>query len=229
MAARQPNIVILGTTDTVVDAFRRGGFANVVLLPYPAPAPTGEIATVKFRRLLYAGAARQDKGFGKVVDLVELLAARKEDIPIAVQVTADHYDKYDAATRADIARLEALHYPSLTLIRETPSPEEYAANFPGSICLQPYDRAEFRDRVSGVTLDALAHGCPIVATAGTWSAAMIEPFGAGIALADPDVENLYAAAKIAIAEHSQLQAGAIAAARASSRDSWTPLLERLRS
>ena len=130
-----------------------------------------EIATVPFRRLLYAGAARQDKGFRMVVDLVELLAARKEDIPIAVQITADHYDKYDAATRADIARLEAARYPSLTLIRETPSPEEYAANFPGSICLQPYDRAEFRDRVSGVTLDALAHGCPIVATAGTWSAA----------------------------------------------------------
>ena len=79
-----------------------------------------------------------------------------------------------------------MRYPPLTLIRETPSPEEYAANFPGSICLQPYDRAEFRDRVSGVTLDALAHGCPVVATAGTWSAAMIEPFGAGIALADPD-------------------------------------------
>jgi glycosyltransferase involved in cell wall biosynthesis len=179
--------------------------------------------------LIYAGAARQDKGFGKVVDLVELLAARKEDIPIAVQITADHYDKFDAATRADIARLEATHYPYLTVIRETPSPEEYAANFPGSICLQPYERAEFLDRVSGVTLDALAHGCPVIATAGTWSAAMIEPFGAGIALADPDTESLYAAARTAIAEHSQLQTGAIAAARGPSRDSWAPLLKRLRS
>src|SRR5213076_1166490 len=116
-----------------------------VPLPYPAPAPAGESATVPFRRLLYAGAARQDKGFGIVVDLVQLLAARKETLPIAVQITADHYDKYDSATRADIARLEALQYPPLTLIRETPSPEEYAANFVGSICLQPYDRAEFRD------------------------------------------------------------------------------------
>src|SRR5205823_10997515 len=75
MAARQPDIVILGTTDTVIDAFRRGGFANVVPLPYPAPAPAGESAAVPFRRLLYAGAARQDKGLGIVVDLVQLLAA----------------------------------------------------------------------------------------------------------------------------------------------------------
>jgi glycosyltransferase involved in cell wall biosynthesis len=115
------------------------------------------------------------------------------------------------------------------VIRDTPSPEAYAANFPGSICLQPYDRADFRDRVSGVTLDALAHGCPIVATAGTWSAAMIEPFGAGIALASPDAESLYVAATALRADYARYQASALEAARAPSRDSWAPLLDRLRS
>ncbi len=231
MAARQPETVILGTTESVVDVFRRCGFAHVVLLPYPAPPsiPDRDAVAIPFRRLLYAGAARQDKGFGLVVDLVELLAARNEDIPIAVQITADHYGKYDAATRADIARLEAIRYPPLTLIRETPSPEHYAANFTGSICLQPYDRDDFRDRVSGVTLDALAHGCPIVATAGTWSAAMIDPFDAGIALADPDAESLYAAATALRADYARYQAAALVAARAPGRDSWSPLLERLRS
>jgi glycosyltransferase involved in cell wall biosynthesis len=227
IAERQPDIVILGTTDSVVGAFRRGGFANVVRLPYPAPVPSAEVAAVPFRRLLYAGAARQDKGFRKVVDLVELLAARKEEIPIAVQITADHYDKFDAATRADIARLEAVRYPPLTLIREPPSPEAYAASFPGSVCLQPYDRAEFRDRVSGVTQDALAHGCPVVATAGTWTAALIERYDAGVIVADPHPESLYAAVKTATAEYAQLQAAAFAAARAADADSWRPLLDRL--
>jgi glycosyltransferase involved in cell wall biosynthesis len=229
MAARQPKVVIFGTTESVVEVFRRSGFANVVLLPYPAPPPARKADAVPFRRLLYAGAARQDKGFGIVVNLVELLAARKDNIPIAVQITADHYGKYDAATRADIARLEAVRYPSLTLIRETPPPEEYAANFPGGICLQPYDREDFRDRVSGVTLDALANGCPIVATAGTWSAAMIEPFSAGIALANPDAERLYVAARTLRADYTRYQAAALVAANAPGRDSWEPLLERLRS
>ena len=227
MADRQPEVVILGTTESVVDAFRRGGFANVVLLPYPMPAPARAIDAVPFRRLLYAGAARQDKGFGIVVDLVELLAARKDAIPIAVQITADHYGKFDAVTRADIARLEAARYPSLTLIRETPTPEEYAANFPGSICLQPYDGDAFRDRVSGVTLDALAHGCPIVATAGTWSAAMIEPFGAGIALANPDARSLLDAVEVLVVEYGRYRNGALAAAGARDADSWNPLLGRL--
>ncbi len=228
-AARQPEVVILGTTDSVVEVFRGCGFAHVLPLPYPAPPPPDAAGVVPFRQLLYAGAARQDKGFRIVVDLVQLLAARNEVIPIAVQTTADHYGKYDAATRADIARLEATHYPSLTLIRDTPSPEAYAANFPGSICLQPYDRADFRDRVSGVTLDALAHGCPIVATAGTWSAALIEPFGAGIALANPDAESLYVAATTLRADYARYKAAALVVAGAPSRDSWAPLLNRLRS
>ncbi len=227
MAARQPEVVILGTTESVVDVFRRCGFANVVLLPYPAPPTVHESEGVAFRQLLYAGAARQDKGFRIVVDFVQLLAIRNQNIPIAVQITADHYGKYDAATRADITRLEATRYPALTLIRETPAPEAYAANFPGSICLQPYDRAEFRDRVSGVTLDALAGACPVIATAGTWSADLIESYGAGIALVRPDAESLYEAVTTVRTEYARYQAGALAAGHARNRDSWRPLLDRM--
>ena len=227
IAARQPEIVILGTAESVVDVFRRCGFAHVLLLPYPAPQPAGTASAVPFRQMLYAGAARQDKGFKVVVDLVALLSARNESIPIAVQISADHYGKYDAATREDIARLKALHYPPLTLIGDTPSPEAYAANFPGSICLQPYNRSEFRDRVSGVTLDALAHACPVIATTGTWTADLIGPFDAGIALAEPDAESLYAAVNTVRAGYARYQAGALTAGHARDRDSWRPLLDRL--
>ncbi len=113
IAARQPEVVILGTTESVVEVFRRCGFAHVLLLPYPAPQPAPTASAVPFRQLLYAGAARQDKGFKAVVDLVALLAARNESIPVAVQISADHYGKLDAATREDIARLKALRYPPL--------------------------------------------------------------------------------------------------------------------
>ena len=79
-----------------------------------------------------------------------------------------------------------------------------------------------------MTLDALAQGCPIVATAGTWSAAMIEPFGAGIALATPDAASLREAAGTLIADYAQFRHRALAAARARDGDSWTPLFDRLR-
>src|SRR6185436_13009945 len=138
IAARQPNLMILGTTPTVVEVFRRCGFAHAFLLPYP-PARAQRRAATPFRHLLYAGAARQDKGFRQVVDLVELLARRQEKIPVTVQVSADHYGKYDAATREDLVRLRSSGYAQLALAAETLSPEDYAALFPGSICLQLYN------------------------------------------------------------------------------------------
>ncbi len=225
IAARQPNLVILGTTASVVEVFRRCGFAHVSLLPYP-PTPTQRPgAAMSFRRLLYAGAARRDKGFRQVVDFVEFLVRKNEKIPVTIQVSADHYGKYDAATREDLTRLRSTGYAPLELAAETLSPEDYAALFPGSICLQLYDRADFRDRVSGVTLDALAHGSPIVATAGTWMAKLIEPFGAGVALEDPTPENLHRAVTQIIDGYPEFRDRAFNAGQAQAQKSWDVLLD----
>ncbi len=227
IAARQPNLVILGTTASVVEVFRRCGFTHVSLLPYPPTQAQRPGTAVSFRRLLYAGAARQDKGFRQVVDFVEFLARKKEKIPVTIQVSADHYGKYDAATREDITRLRSTGYAPLELAAETLSPEDYAALFPGSICLQLYDRADFRDRVSGVMLDALAHGSPIVATAGTWMAKLIELFGAGVAIEEPTPENLHPAVTQIIDGYAGFRDRAFNAGQAQAQKSWDVLLDLL--
>ena len=227
ISARQPNIVIFGTTGSVVDSFRRGGFRSVHLLPYPAPAASASEAAVTFRHLLYAGAARRDKGFGQVVDLVALLASRGERIPVTIQVSADHFGKYDAETVDDIARLRSIGYAHLDIIDRTLRPEEYAALFPGSICLQPYDRDDFRDRVSGVTLDALSQGCPVITTAGTWMAAQVLAGPAGIALDAVSAQALYDAVRAIIASYEEFRAAAIETGRARERETWTGLIELL--
>lgn len=226
IAARQPNLVILGTTPTVVEVFRRCGFSHAFLVPYP-PVQAQRPAAIPFRHLLYAGAARQDKGFRQVVDFVEFLARRKEKIPVTVQVSADHYGKYDAATREDLTRLRSTGYAPLALAAETMSPEDYAALFPGSICLQLYNRADFRDRVSGVTLDALAHGAPIVAMAGTWMEKLIQPFGAGVAIEESTPENLHGAVSKIIDGYPGFRDRAFQAGQAQTQKSWEVLLEML--
>ncbi|UCH47853.1 MAG: glycosyltransferase [Betaproteobacteria bacterium] len=227
IAAHQPNLVIFGTTASVVDLFQRAGFRYVDLLPYPAPPAAERDGDVAFRRLLYAGAARRDKGFRQVVDLVALLADRGERIPIAVQVSPEHFGKYDMGTIEDIKRLRGIGYAHLELLNRTLAPEEYAALFSGSICLQPYDRADFRDRVSGVTLDALARGCPVITTAGTWMAAQIESPKAGIALESVTAESLLDAAKAILGSYAGFRTSALEAAWARNRETWTPLTRLL--
>ena len=230
MARRHPNLVILGTTPTVDKAFRDCGFSQTLVVPYPATmgqavVPQGQGA---FRHVMFAGAARADKGFGKVVDLVGWLAQHGESIAVSVQVSADHYDKYDAATRADIDRLRGMTYSPLMVRSQTLSEAEYAALFAGGICLQPYDRGEFTDRVSSVTLDAFTAGCPVITVSRTWMARAVERFDAGIVVEDADPQALQEAITRVIADYPRYQANARAAAEVLRREnSWGRLIERL--
>jgi hypothetical protein len=215
VARRQPDLGLFGPTPTVVRVLRECGFPRVDLVPYPISGPgsgtqpgAGSGAATgaaedppRFRRVLFAGAARQDKGFGAFADLVVHLAATGATTPVAVQANLDRVEGYDDATRRDLGRLRAARYAPLEALPDPLPADAYAASFAGGICVQPYDAAKFADRVSGVTLDALTAGCPVVAVQGTWSARVVERFGAGRVVPDTRPETLLAAVRAIVAAY----------------------------
>ncbi len=211
MAACQPDLVILGPTPSVVNVFMEAGFRDVRVVPYPITPKeiTRAAAPEEFRYVLYAGAARQDKGFSYLVDLIVFFEKVGASIPILVQTSAEHFGKYDAATLADIERLQALRYPNLTLKTEVLSAVEYGALYKGAIAIQLYRQADFTDRISGVTLDAFSAGCPIVTTSDTWMARMAKRFDAGLVAADMSPESVQARIKTIIAEYPRYHANAL--------------------
>ncbi len=191
IAARQPNIVILAPTETIAKSFSEAGFANVKIIAYPITKiqkKTGE--EVQFRAVSFIGAARQDKGFGKVVDLIEFSEKMNLEIPFSIQTSADHYGKYDSRTEEDILRLKKSKYPKLQLNNLTLSKKEYLDFFSGTICLQLYNTKDFADRISGVTLDALSSGTPIITINNTWMARQVSRFNAGIIINSPSPEDV---------------------------------------
>ena len=195
VARKQPHIIILAPTPSIGEVFSRCGFARTKIVPYPI-TPREEVPDVSsagFRHLLFAGGARQDKGFPAMVDLVAFLAETGSDIPVVVQASADHYDRFDPETKADLIRLQSTRYHALRVVWETLEPPAYSDLFRGAICLQPYRRGDFADRISGVTLDALSAGCPVVATDGTWMARVVRLFDAGREVGDLSPESLMAA------------------------------------
>ncbi|BDG03082.1 glycosyltransferase family protein [Anaeromyxobacter oryzae] len=210
IARRRPELVVLGPTEDIVDRLRACGFQRAQVVPYPITpaAPDRAGAPVPFAHVLFAGAARQDKGFRSVVDLVEHLARSDAAVPVVVQSSSEQHDRHDHATRAELERLRALPYPALTLLPETLPAERYGALFAGGICLQPYDVREFANRVSGVTLDALSRGCPIVAVRGTWTARIVDRFGAGVVVDDTTPETLHGAVRAVIDRYPEFQARA---------------------
>jgi glycosyltransferase involved in cell wall biosynthesis len=195
-AMRQPAIRILTPVPSVVEPFRSYGFSDVRMVPYPVGADGGnEGPEREFTHLLFAGAPRNDKGFGHVVSLVEKLKAAGETVPFVIQTSGAHYGKVEPAVREQLARLEAIGYAGLRTVPETLSEEAYAALYRGAICIQPYDREKFASSNSGVTLDALKAGAPVVVTAGTMSARIVSEGKAGLTLREPDADGLFGAVK----------------------------------
>jgi glycosyltransferase involved in cell wall biosynthesis len=193
LAERQPGIRMLAPTESVCAALRAAGFQRTRLVPYPVAAPTQTRASAdapRFRHVLFAGAARPDKGFAEVVGFVELLSRTGAAIPVSLQTSAQHYEKMDASVLAALERLQATRYPLLHRYDSTLGPAEYGALFSGAICLQPYSRADFADRISGVTLDALSHGSPVLTLSGTWMARVVDEFGAGLVVEDAAPQTL---------------------------------------
>jgi glycosyltransferase involved in cell wall biosynthesis len=205
LAGKQPNLVILGPTESAIESFRKAGFQNVRLVPYPITPRTTPENKASFRHLIFAGIARQDKGITRIADLVEHLAKEGGDLPVIVQASADHRSRYDNKTAQDIQRLENAGYLHLQLIETALPQDEYLALFDGGICLQPYDPADFADRISGISLDALSAGCPLIVTAGTWSAHVVERFGAGLVLDDLSASSLLSAIRTILANCATFQ------------------------
>ena len=194
IAQRQPHLEILAPSPSVADFFRQCGFkATVVPYPLEAQAAPAALASPVFKHLLVAGAARLDKGFVQVVELVAEMQRRGLDWPITVQTSVEQRHQHDQALAQQLDRLRAIGYPALRSPEQAMDPAAYRALFDGAIVLQPYSAQDFQDRISGVTLDALGAGCPVVVTAGTWAARLVQRFEAGIATDDLSANGLLSA------------------------------------
>lgn len=229
LASRQPNLHLIGASREIAGHLRAAGFAQVdTVIPINAEWGLARPQS-EFRHLLFAGAARADKGFSHIVDLVAQLATRGESLPFVVQTTGDHYGRYDERTRADLARLRAIGYAPLQTIDDTPDRVQYAQLFPGAICLQPYDRQEYAEKTSSVTFDALIAGAPIVTLSGTPMARLVAESGAGVVVDEANAQTLLAAALAIREDFAAYAARAQTAATAlDPKRAWAPVIEAFR-
>jgi hypothetical protein len=95
---------------------------------------------------------------------------------------------------------------------------EYESLFAGAIVLQLYNTTDFSDRVSGVTLDALSGGCPVITGSGTWISRMIETYVAGLIVDNVLPENILGSANEIISNYEQYNLKAIEAGQALQRE-----------
>ena len=232
LAQKQPNVMFLCTTEEIEKEVQGCGFrSTMVVVPLPDQPEQNEerIPSTLFRHVLLAGAARSDKGFREAVELIKHLSIIGASVPVSIQTSGDHYGRYDDSTQRAIDLLKTINYSSLTILPDTLTRLDYVRLFKGAICLQPYDRAEYANKLSGVTLDAFAVGAPVVTLSHTWMARMVEQFGAGVVIDEPTNEALYSALEKVRSNFAYYSAKASQAGLAlKKRNQWAAVIEKLK-
>lgn len=210
--ARQHALAIV-PTEAIARALREAGWRRVKCMPYPAIGPAHPPEPAPFTRLLMAGAARMNKGLDLVAGLANLWAREGRSIPLFVQVSTKHALRHGRREVALVESLLASGYGGLVTDDHAPDRDGYTARFRGGLVLAPYERERFADAVSGVVLDALLHGAPVIATRGTWPGVQVERFGAGVTIEKRTPEALSAAIDQVLGDWPAYAGRACAAAR----------------
>lgn len=189
---------IFTPTQKLSDIFVKHGFTKVKTVPCPTFLRTDnnktESKTFNFKKVLYAGAARSDKGFLDVINFIKfnnIDKQNKDNLQFDIQVSPPHSGRYDEKTTIALDKLNKLKNNNIKTYTETLNQEEYLNMFPESICLLLYDQNSYSNKFSGVTLDAFYAGCPIITANNTWMGDTVTKFNAGIALDDYRPNTVY--------------------------------------
>ncbi|HEX4000208.1 MAG TPA: hypothetical protein VHX65_16770 [Pirellulales bacterium] len=170
------------TTEGLAVQYNRLGVAQFQSLPYPAnPAlqsSRDRSATHSGPlRITYLGDARHEKGYQflpQIIGGISNDAAAGNRIRFIIQSDCNFSLPAQGANVAVVeskAMLERLDPKHIKLLDAPLDSEEFARQtLQTDIGLLPYDRAAYNVRCSGILVDLLAIGAPVVVPAGTWLA-----------------------------------------------------------
>ncbi len=134
-------------------------------------------------RILYAGEARVDKGFGMLPGIAEALTAERDAGAITIVCQSTLSEFADDAIRAAVQKLKETRGVEL-IDRFLPSTEYDDLIARCDLILLPYDADQYRSRLSAIFVDAACAGVPVVVPEGTWMSRQLdEGLGAGGAFA----------------------------------------------
>ena len=153
-------------------------------------APDTSEGSASFSHVLLAGPLRINKGLDAVARLLERWSQSSGRLPIRMHTTPKRGVRHGRREQILLDRIVAAGCPGVEF---RPDPEDrcgYIGQFRGAITLVAYDPKVFADQVSGVSLDAILSGSPIVATEGMLAAELVREFGCGELVRFGDAEQL---------------------------------------
>jgi FkbM family methyltransferase len=169
-------------------------------------------------RILFPGGVRMEKGFHLTIESARLLA---EDSSNKLIVRANPKNS-DPTLKSQIDKLSEFDAQVVSRSLNDEEFQEFLAE--GDIIVCPYLKSAFAARTSGLVIDAMILGKPVVALEGTWLGDLVTKEGFGLAVA-PDAVSIARAVE-KIKERYAYFASRAADARSTylQNNSWTKLV-----
>ncbi len=207
------NIPVLPHPSTTFGDAAAAACAAALAAPAPAAIPGSPL------RVLFPGGARQEKGFVLSLGTAAALARDAALRP----VLRTRLDKVSGA--ALHAAYAALDPTGIEILDQHLSDDDFIAMIAGAdIVVLPYHAEAFRRRTSGILIDAILLGKPVVVLEGTWLADLVAAEGTG-EIAPPTVEGIVAAIRRVAANYPAFRAALRRAAEAYvTENGWTALV-----
>jgi glycosyltransferase involved in cell wall biosynthesis len=155
----------------------------IEVLPIPhVPPDTSDVPRPSDRarrcRLVSLGSARDEKGIYEILDAIRIL--HRDGLGEAFEFVLQCNDTTPEVARA-ITAFRAERLPYCELLTETLDAEAYYRQLHrADIVLLPYWRSIYTARTSGVFMEALAAGKPVIATRDSWMSDQLSANGAGV-------------------------------------------------
>jgi glycosyltransferase involved in cell wall biosynthesis len=167
------------------------------------------------------GPARFEKGIEVMQEAIGRYLAAHPDAParFVIQWNEPIFDAEGGTYLPDPALLAD---PRVTIIDQRMTSAAYDAAIAATDCmLLPYQRASYFARISGVAVEAVTAGIPVIYTRDTWCEDLVGELGAGIGTDDGDAAGLAEAIAEMVARYPDYRARARARAE-QARDAHAP-------
>ncbi|MEM9610535.1 MAG: FkbM family methyltransferase [Actinomycetota bacterium] len=205
-AAEGTNVVVTLDTEAIVGDVRLVTGHTVPVWPmFMVAEPEALVRADAARgtggpvRIVSPAQPQDVKGFPQVVELTEALAGKVQRGEVSVVTRSVPQPTGKRAVTAE--RMRRFEAAGGELVLGNLSDEGYADLVgQADIVLIPYRYDPFRTRTSGVVLDAIVAGKPVVAVRGTWAGNLVERLGVGLTYNDGDVRQFVEVVEQAISK-----------------------------
>ena len=191
-AARRGSVRLASDSARLV--IQIGGLTSLPIEEFPIPhtmhtaiesAPHAPSRPPNVLRLVSLGDARNEKGIFEIFNAIRILHAegRAEGLEFVLQVNNPQPE-----ITSMIEEFAALRLPRVTLLRDAlESDAYYELLCSAHVVLAPYWRSIYEARTSGIFVEALAAGKPVICTEDTWMSDQFRTAGAGELCRDHDL------------------------------------------